>query len=165
MYEKLSRAKLEATAPYYWFERVAKHIAPQAESKPYVTDLNLVADLPAEVRAIYFLWMFVCEAGGNGIECFLLQQQGLFTPQVHEALRLVGATELVVRLEAAIPHAIKEESEFTFGPDMSWFRQFPNNSDYPTLQSVDKGVWKLINDDLVARCNELINQHKDVFLS
>jgi hypothetical protein len=109
--------------------------------------------------------MFFCEAGGNGIEVFILQQQGLFTPQVHEALKLVGATELIKRLEAAVPHAIDSEADFIFGPDMAWFREFPRNPDYPTLQSVDKGIWKLIEHDLVARCNKFIAQHEDVFLS
>src|SRR5262245_42175189 len=152
MYQKLARENIENRSGHYRFELVVKHIGPQVESRPFITDLNLAAALPPEVRAVYFLWIFICEAGGNGIEDFLLQQQGHFTPYVHAALKMVGATELVERLEAGIPHAINCEAEFTFGPDMIWYRQFPNNPAYPTLQSVDKGIWKLINEDLVARC-------------
>jgi hypothetical protein len=84
-------------------KHLARHIASQAESRPFVTDLDRMADLPREVRAIYFLWMFACEVGGNGIECFILQQQGLFTPQIHEALQLIGARELIERLKRQSP--------------------------------------------------------------
>ena len=165
MYQKLAREKFESTPRQYWFEELATHIALQAESPPYVTDLDLVANLPREARAIYFLWMFACEVGGNGIECLILQQQGLFTPQIHEALQLVGATELVERLEAAIPHAIECAAEFTFGPDMAWFRQFGYNSKYRTLQAVDIGIWNFVEDDLVQQCNDLIEKNKAILVA
>ena len=165
MYQKLSREKLESTSREYWFEELARHIAPQAESLPFVTDVDLVANLPREARAIYFLWMFACEVGGNGIECFILQQQGLFTPQIHEALQLVGATELVERLEAAIPHAIGWAAEFTFGPDMAWFRQFAHNARYPTLRAVDIGIWNFVEDDLVQQVNDFIEKNKAILVA
>ena len=165
MYQKFSRAQFDKTERRLWFQELAKHIAPQAESRPFVTDLNRLADLPREVRAIYFLWMFGAEVGGNGIECLSLQQQGLFIPQMHEALQLIGAVELVERLEAAIPHAIASEAEFTFGPDISWFRTFRHNPKYSTLQSVDIGIWKLAQEDLFRRCNDFIEDHKDVLVT
>jgi hypothetical protein len=165
MYQRFSREEFESTKRQYWFEALARHIAPQAESRPFVTDLDRMADLPREVRAIYFLWMFACEVGGNGIECFILQQQGLFTPQIHEALQLIGATELVERLEAAIPHAIAWESEFVLGPDMAWFTQFRENPKYVSLQAVDIGIWKFAQEDLFRRCNDFIEKHREILVA
>ena len=145
---------------------MAQHICLQAESPPFVTDLNRVAQLPTEVRAIYFLWLFSSEVGGNGIENYLLQQQGHHTPFVHEALKLVGAGELLERLEAGIPHAVVSESaEFSAGTNMSWFRQFHPNPKFPTLQSVDVGIYDLANDGIRDKCNGFIGAHKEVFVA
>jgi hypothetical protein len=165
MYQKLAHETFENTPRQYRFEALANHIAPQAESRPFVTDVDLAANLPREVRAIYFLWMFFCEVGGNGIECFILEQLGHFTPQVHEGLQLIGATELVERLEAAIPYAIESRAEFTLGPNMVWFRQFGRNAKYRTLQAVDIGIGKLIQNDIVEKCNAFIETNKAILVA
>ena len=125
MYQPFSRAKFDSTERDLWFQELVEHIRPQAESQPYVTDLARAAELPEQARALYFLWIFQAEVGGNGIECFLLEPSGHFAPQAHEALRLVGASELVARLEAGIPHALGSGcAEFSVGSDLAWFRQF-----------------------------------------
>ena len=125
MYQPFPRDKFEDTERGLWFQELAEHIRPQAESQPYVTDLARTALLPRQASAVYFLWMFSAEVGGNGIENFLLEQIGVFAPQVHEALQLVGASELVERLEAGIPHAPASGSaEFSASPELTWFLQF-----------------------------------------
>src|ERR1700733_9927387 len=110
MYLPYPKNKFETLNRDWWFQELAQHICLQAESPPCVTDLARVAALPVEARTLYFLWMFCAEAGGGGIEVFLLEPHGVFTPQVHEALQLVGASELVERLEAGIPHALASGS-------------------------------------------------------
>jgi hypothetical protein len=85
MYQQFPQTKFEELNPDWRFQELAQHISLQAESPPFVTNPALVSALPSEARTLYFLWMFYGEAGGNGIECFLLEPHGIFTPQVHEA--------------------------------------------------------------------------------
>ena len=166
MYQPFPRDKFESTERDLWFQELVEHIRPQAESHPYVTDLARAAELPQQARALYFLWMFYAEVGGNGIECFLLEPQGHFTPQAHEALRLVGASELVARLEAGIPHALASGSaEFSAGSDLTWLRQFRVNPKYPTLQSVDVDIYDLVGDDLREKANAFIETQRGVLVA
>lgn len=165
MYQPFPSDKLESTEADLWFQEVAEHIRPQAESQPYVTDLARVAKLPQQARSLYFLWMFYAEAGGNGIECFLLEPQGHFTHQVHEALRLVGASELVERFEAGIPHALTSGStEFSAGSDLDWFKKFQANPKFPTLQSVDSDIYDLVGDDLRDKANAFIEAQRGMLV-
>ena len=165
MYQPFPRHKFESIKRELWFQELAEHIRPQAESQPYVTDLARAAELPQQARALHFLWMFYAEVGGNGIECFLLEPQGLFAPQAHEALRLVGASGLVERLEAGIPHALESGvAEYSAGPDVTWFRQFRTNPKYPTLQSVDADIYVLAGDDLRKKANVFIEAQRGVLV-
>ena len=166
MYQPFPREKFESTEPTLYFQEMAEHIRPQAESDPYVTDLARVSELPCEARALYFLWMFYAEVGGSGIENFLSQQLGIFAPQAHEALQLVGASELVERLEAGIPHALASGSaEFGAVSDLTWFRQFRVSPTYPTFQSVDTGISDLAGDDLRDRANAFIEAKRRVLVA
>ncbi|HYO62687.1 MAG TPA: hypothetical protein VER08_03420 [Pyrinomonadaceae bacterium] len=165
MYQPFPREKFESTERDLWFQELAEHVRQQAESRPYVTDMERIATLPREARALYFLWMFYAEVGGNGIEHFLLEPQGLFTPQAHEALRMVGASELVERLEAGIPHALASDAEFSAGSDVAWFRQFRANPKYPTLQSVDDDIHDLAGDDLREKANAFIESQRGVLVA
>jgi hypothetical protein len=162
-YQPFQRDRLEQLEREIWFQELAEHIRPQAESHPYVTDPTRVSGLPKEVQALYFLWMFYCEVGANGIETFLLEPLGNWTPQAHEALRLVGVSKLVERLEAGIPHALASGSaEFSAGPNLEWFRHFPPNPNFPTLQSVDVDIYDLVGDELRDKANTFIETHRDV---
>lgn len=166
MYQPFPKAKFETLERKWWFQELAEHIRPQMESSPYITDLDKAASLPVEVRAIYFLWEFYSHVGGNGIEVYLLELHGYHAPYAHEALKLVGASELIERLEAAIPHAIASGvAEFTAGSNMAWYRQFSPNSQYPTLQSVDADIYELANDDICGKCNDFIESHLKVFVA
>jgi hypothetical protein len=166
VYQPFPREEFESTERDLWFQELAEHIRPQVESAPYVTDLARATELPREARALYFLWMFYAEVGGNGIENFLLQQLGIFAPQAHEALQLVGASELVERLEAGIPHALASGSaEFSAGSDLTWFRQFHGNPKYPTLQSVDADIYDLSGDDLCEKANTFIEAQRGILVA
>jgi len=165
MYKPYPLEKFEGLERNLWFQELAEHIGPQAESEPYVTDLERVAKLPREAVAIYFLWEVQSEVDGNGIECYLLEPQGMHAPQAHEALRMVGASELAERLEAGIPHALASGSaEFNSSADLTWFRQFRLNPKYLTFQSVDEDICELVGDDLRDKCTDFIERHRKIFV-
>ncbi len=149
---------------YRLFQLAATNIREQVEEPLYHENLERLAAVPRKAQVVYWLWLFQCEASLNGIEVFLIDSLGDCIPQVHEALAMVGAQELVRRLEAAIPWAALGSAEFTLLPDQFWFNQFRPVPEFPTLQSVDRPqsgetVYKVIHGlaDLVAafiRANE-----------
>jgi hypothetical protein len=170
MYQPFPKEKFECIDRELWFQELNEHIRPQAESEPYVTDTTRACALPVEVQTIYFLRIFLQEAGGNGIQDFLLQQQGVFSKQVHEALGRVGATELVRRLEAGIPHALAADAEFTGDGDMAWFKRFPPVPEFPSLESVDEDseefdMYEMINHDLSSKVTEYIVTNKELLIA
>jgi hypothetical protein len=158
-FQKIPRSILTTDHPHRLFELVATSIRGQVEDPLYEVNPARVAAVPPAARTVYWIWLFQCEASLNGIEAFTLQALGTYAPQIHAALTAVGAKELVRRLEAAIPHARECDAEFTTLPDQSWFNRFVPVAAFPTLQSVDKGVYPIIDslDGLVVaffRSNE-----------
>jgi len=146
---------------------VWKEIAAQVEDQPYVVNLDKLATVPDEAQTVYWLWRFAGEVATGGLEVFVLDWLGIYSPQIHAALKAVGAHELLHRLQAAIPIALRRGSaEFTRVPDHAWFEQFAPVSEYPTLQSIDKGVYPIVlslTDDVVAfiKLNETILFQQD----
>jgi len=55
-------------------------------------------------------------------------------------------------------------AEFSAGPDLAWFRKFKANPKYPTLQSVDDGVYELAGNDLSDKCADFIEKHREIFV-
>jgi len=165
MYRKIPKSKLLETRGEWWFQELADHISKQAEKgAPCDFDYSVVNAMPKEVQAIFFVWWFSCEAGGSGFAGFLLQNVGLHAQEAHEGLRLIGADELVERLEAAIPFSFEWTPEFTRLEDYSWFKQFKPSVKYPTIESIDTlETYKLIGDDLRDRANTFINNHIEEF--
>jgi Domain of unknown function (DUF4375) len=144
-FRRLSRALLGPENQSRLFELAAKEITAQIEDPPHRRNPDRAAALPCEARTVYWLWHFFAEAQLGGMEVFILEPEGLFAPQIHAALVKVGATELVRRLEAAIPLAREDGvAEFSTLPDQSWFEQFRPVPDFPTFESIDAGVFPLI---------------------
>jgi len=136
-FRKLPRSLLQPEKQDRLFELAAEGIREQVEDPPWVPNADRAAAIPPEAQTVYWLWLFVCEASGNGIEVFILNSLGECSPQVHAALKAVGAKEFVRRLEAAIPLAREWAAEFTMLPDQSWFNQFTPVAEFPTLRSID----------------------------
>src|SRR6185437_4026044 len=84
------------------FPKVAEHICEQAEDSQRAPKLESVERMPPAVQTIFWLWRFICEAEGGGMEVFLLQNAGFYTPQVAAALKVVEANELLRRLLAGV---------------------------------------------------------------
>jgi hypothetical protein len=121
-------------------------VAAQVEDQSFVANRERLAAIPIAAQTIYWLWRFQAEAGHGGLEVFVLDWLGIHSPQVHAALKSVGAQELALRLEAAVAIARRHHcAEFTRLEDQTWFGQFPPNPEYPTLQSVDRGIYPLID--------------------
>jgi hypothetical protein len=151
-FHKFSRALLRTSHNHHFFELVADGICDQVEHPPCEVNLERLALVPQEVRTIYWLWRFQCEAGTGGMDVFILEPLGIYSPQIHAALKTVGAKELVHRLEAAIPFAREGPAEFTGLEDQTWFNQFTPVADFPMLESVNEGIFPLVHalSDIVA---------------
>jgi hypothetical protein len=128
------------------FEYVATHIREQVEIPAYVVNLDRVARLPTSAKTVYWLWRFQCEAGICGMDKFVLDHLGIYSPQIHAALKAVGATELVQLLEEAIPLARNGPAEFKRLPDQSWFKQFPLTGRFAELHLINKPTFALENE-------------------
>lgn len=165
-YQRYPRDKFESLNPDWWFQELSTHISSQVFSRPFVLDPERIAKMPEAVQAIYYCWEIAGEVGGNGFSKYLLDQQGHHAPFAHAGLKLVGASELVERMEAGIPHAISAGcAEFSSGTNMDWFRKFPGNPKYPTLESVDVDIYDLANDGIRDKCNAFIGKHREVFVA
>jgi hypothetical protein len=144
-------------------ELIATHVAEYAEDATCEPDADRLEQIPVEYQVVYWTWKFQCEAGLNGFEYFILEPLGIYAPQIHGALEIIGATELVRRLEAAIPHALREGcAELNRLTEKSWFEQFHANPEFPTLQSVDQGVFPII-EAATGQTAAFVKAHENVF--
>ncbi|HEX4124576.1 MAG TPA: DUF4375 domain-containing protein [Tepidisphaeraceae bacterium] len=161
-FKKLPRSLLsEGGKRQRLFELIWRAIADQVEDPPFITDPDRLQKIPVEARTIYLLWYFQCEAAGGGIESFVLGSPAASIRETHTALQLVGAAKLVRYLEAAIAIARLGPAEFKKSPDQTWLRQFSSIDDHPTLQSISKSGYAVMDSltDAVlafARANEQI---------
>jgi hypothetical protein len=162
-YKKMPLSLFRTFKERHQFPEVAEYVREQAVDSQRAPKLESVARMPPAVQTIFWLWRFICHSEGNGMEVFLLQNQGFYTPQVAEALKVVGADELLRRLLAGVPHAINSPAEFTRAPDATWFQSIPGNPDFPTLQSIDRGAYPALYKDLRERGRKFIIEHADVF--
>lgn len=152
-FKKLPGSLLQTGRAQRLFEAVWKGIAAQVEDRPFVLNSDRLAKIPVEAQTIYWLWRFQSEAGAGGFEVFVLDSLGINAPQIHAALKMIGATDLAQRLESSVALARNGPAEFKKLPDQTWFNQFTAATDYPTLQSIDNGVFPAIRSltDTVAK--------------
>lgn len=142
-FQKLPRKLLAPMRPRQLFTLVAEEIGRQVENATGV-DAERIESAPFSGQVVYWLWRFSCEAGVCGLDVFLLNDLGIYAPQIHDALEVIGAKELVRRIEAAIPWALRSCAEFKLLKDRSWFEQFEPIPEFPSLTSVNKGVYAFV---------------------
>jgi hypothetical protein len=159
-FTRLPSSLLELGPSQSLFEHVANAIRQQVEHPLFTIDVARVGAVPPEAQTVYWLWLFKCEARCNGIEVFILEPLGIYAREMHQALRTVGASELVRRVEAAIALARQGPAEFKTLADQSWFNQFTQSLGFPTLQSVDAGVYPIIRA-LNGLVEEFIRSHSE----
>ncbi len=142
-FKKLPRVLLDSARGQRVFESVSKKIAAQVENSTSTVNIQLVSALPPAAQTIYWLWRFQCEVGVCGMDIFVLDPLGVYAPQIHHALQTVQASELLRRLEVAIYHARQGPAEFKKLSDQSWFAQFNASAEFPSLESVNEGIFSL----------------------
>ena len=162
-FRKLPHSMLENERPQNIFALTAEHVGEQVEDRRCEPVQSRIDAIPMEFQAVYWLWRFYREAALNGFEVLTLDSEGIYLPQIHASLEIVGASELVRRLEAAVPHAHRARSaEFNTLKDKSWFDQFVPNPAFPTLQSVDEGVYPIIKG-LTNQVFAFVKNNAEVF--
>jgi hypothetical protein len=161
MFRKLAGSVFDSTPERRIYDVVIEHIRQQVERPPWHLDESLLEQMPAQVQTIYWAWRFDCDAGGGGIMYFLIEQQGIYARQVHEALSRLGAHELVTSLEAAIPFAISSHAEFLRLQDLSWFRQFSPRAEFPSDSAIDDRSWTHLRS-LRRLLTQYILEHREV---
>ena len=148
------------------FGDVAVHIQDQVEDPPFKPDLAFLGGLPQQAQVVYWLWRFICEADGLGIETFLMKREGVYAKQVANALKAVGADELRARLLAGVPLAIATfNADFLFVRDRAWFYTIPRNKKFKRLSAIDQGLDARLYEDLRERGRKYIHRHQDVFIN
>jgi hypothetical protein len=151
-FKKLPGSLLKISDSKQLVDAVTKQIEEQVEHPPFTVNLHFLALAPEAAQRIYWLWRFQCEAGISGMDVFILDSLGVYSPQIHSALKTVGATELAHFLEAAIPLAREGPAEFKRLPDQSWFNQFRRRGEFAELHLMNKAVFTLVDalTDLMA---------------
>ena len=79
------------------------------------------------------------------MDVFILNSLGIYSPQIHSALKAVGANQLVHLLEAAIPLARSGPTEFKRSPDRAWFDKFPLTTEFAELHLVNRVAIPLVD--------------------
>ncbi len=143
-FQKLPRNLLVPMRPHRLFNLVADELVRQFEG-PTGVEADFIECAPFPAQVVYWLWRFSCEAGIGGIDVFLLNHLGIYAPQIYESLEVVGATGLMRRIEAAVPHALRSHPDFGRLKDKSWYDQFSPVPEFPSLESVNSGVYAMIN--------------------
>jgi len=162
MFKKMSYQKFDEIEEETLFERMADFINSQVEIEPYEFVPEKVTALPEVPRNVFFVWWLYCEVGGNGFESYLLQQSGKDAPGAHAGLKAMGATSLLEWLEAAIPISMEWEPDYTESDDLSWFRKFPQNPKFPTIETIDsQEMYAEVGDPLMFKAIEYIMANKN----
>lgn len=162
-FQKIQRSLLEAKHNQRLFGDVAELIAKQVELKPDGLDPNHLRQIPNEAQTVYWLWRFECEAGISGMDQFVLDWLGIYSAEIHSALKEVGANELVRLLEAAISLARDGPAEFRRLADQSWFNRFARKPEYPTLDALNRTTFALMNELTDLAANYIKSNEKLLF--
>jgi hypothetical protein len=160
-FRKLPRSILALQSQQGQFHAAAEAIAAQVENRRCEVVAARIERVPVEAQVIYWLWRFACEAGVCGLDAFLLDSLGVYSPRIHGALEIVGAHDLMKLLEEAVAHARRGSAEFVTLRDRSWFEQFTPVPQYPTLESVNGPTFNRIRE-LTGRVATYMKENRSV---
>ena len=170
MYKKISKSELIVDGNIQWNPNLAEHISEQLELSYDESDAQKINAFPASIQDLFYLWGFECEAGGGGIEVFILQQSAHEIKGAYNALSNIGANELKSALSSAIALTIDagedDESYAEYresGADLSWFKQFSGKANFEDLASIDDefDVFTIIEEDLEQQILAYIERNMD----
>ena len=157
-FQKLPRSLLAITRSHQLLERVADAVSRQVEG-PRGPDPERLVALPISARTIYWLWHFQCEAGICGMDVFVLNHVGINSPEIHTALRELGANELARLVEEAVALARDGPAEFKRLSDQSWFEQFAPSGEFAGLDALNGSTFRL-TEALTDLAENYIRSHE-----
>ncbi len=125
------------------------------------SDEAALAAVPEPARV---LWLLVILEGGvynGGLVSFLLQQSEWIIRGCLDALRAVGAQELLAMLEAGIPIAARSGAAFVGARATggSWWKQLPARAG-ASLSALDDRSAPLLESELRPRLAEYGGRHQ-----
>lgn len=170
MYNKINQSELVINGCIQWNPTLAEHISGQVELCYDDSDAERIAELPTSIRNLFYLWGFECEAGGGGIEVFILQQSAHEIRGAYEALSNIGANRLKSALSSAVAMTISaSEDDESYAEyresesDLSWFKQFSDKNSYEDLASIDEAfeTFELIESELKQKVDDYIKSNFD----
>ncbi|RBP49922.1 DMP19 family protein [Arenicella xantha] len=157
VYEKISKQVLYKGSEPIWNPVLCTHISNTVQLGFDENDRAILEALPEPIMHLYYLWMFQCEVGGNGIDSFVLQGHGHEVRGCYAALQAVGHKKLVEALGMGIALSLEPDEDGSISAEyahnvanLSWFNAFKGSSSYKELHEIDDAmnVYDLTNNDL-----------------
>ena len=125
------------------------------------SDEAALAAVPEPARVLWLLVIFEGGVYNGGLASFLLQQSAWIIRGCLDALRAVGAQELLATLEAGIPVAARSGAEFVGarGKGGSWWKELPA-PEASSLSALDNRSGPLLESELRPRLGEYARRHQ-----
>lgn len=120
-----------------------------------------LAAVPEPARVLWLLVIFEGGVYNGGLASFLLQQSEGIIRGCLDALRVVGAQELLAMMEAAIPIAARSGAEFVGARAKggSWWKQLPAPQ-ATSVSALDERSGPLLESELRPRLGEYAGRHQ-----
>jgi hypothetical protein len=120
-----------------------------------------LAAIPEPARVLWLLVIFEGGVYNGGLTSFLLQESAWIIRGCLDALRAVGAQELLATLEAGIPIAARSGAAFVGaqGKGGSWWKQLPA-PEATSLSALDVRAASLPDSELRARLGDYARRHQ-----
>jgi hypothetical protein len=129
-------------------------------------DEGALAAVPEPARVLWLLVIFEGGVHDGGLASFLLQQSEWIIRGCLDALRAVGAQELLAMTEAGIPIAARSGAAFVGvrAKGGSWWKELPPREG-TSLSAVDDRSGPLLESELRARLGEYAGRHQDELIA
>jgi len=170
MYNKISKSDLFLAETIQWNPTLIDHIQDQIDLSYDESDAKKIGALPDVIQHLFYISAFDNEAGGSGIEGFVLQSPPHDIKGAYLALQEIGLTALANALGWAIALTIDaDEEDDAYAEyresqsDLSWFEQFSGKSKYTELDALDsnENVFDRIENELEEKVVEFVLKHMD----
>ena len=124
-------------------------------------DEAALAAVPEPARVLWLLVIFEGGVYNGGLASFLLQQSEWIIRGCLDALRAVGAQELLAMMEAGIPIAARSGAAFVGarGKGGSWWKELPAPK-ASSLSALAGRSGPLLENELRARLGEYASRHE-----
>jgi hypothetical protein len=160
-YKKVESTVLDESEDHYLFQLMFEHMAELIGPAVYEKSPNSTRKFPTEAETLLNLWWLSCEVNGNGFESYLLQRSAVELRAGYEALKVVGAHELVGFFEAGIELA-GTSADFASDQEADWLWSIGRPSKYKELQELDVAAAPFISERLSSLAANYIRANRHV---